>query len=90
MVIETSQERLKLIHKLLSEGNSQRQVARILGVSQQNINQRLNKQKAVARKKVYDAVTYGEMIRPDSCINCYREIKVQAHHEDYTKPLDVL
>lgn len=31
----------------------------------------------------------GAMVRPDHCEDCGRESLIQAHHPDYSKPLDV-
>ena len=35
------------------------------------------------------AVKSGRLIRPDSCSGCGRRVEVHAHHDDYSKPLDV-
>lgn len=46
-----------------------------------------------ARGKVRDAVRYGKIIKPDRCEQC-GEITprrfLDGHHEDYSKPLDVI
>lgn len=42
-----------------------------------------------ARYQLNRAVRRGEVIRPDVCTACGRAIKLTAHHDDYTKPLDV-
>jgi hypothetical protein len=36
------------------------------------------------------AVQQGIIKRPDSCSACGRKTRVHAHHEDYTKPLEVV
>ena len=44
-----------------------------------------------ARSKVSYAVRTGKIIKPKKCESCLKEnLKLQAHHEDYTKPLDVM
>ena len=37
-----------------------------------------------------DALRYGKIKRPDKCVICQKECKPQAHHYDYSKPLDVM
>ena len=36
------------------------------------------------------AITAGYLIRPDSCSECGRKSKIHGHHEDYSKPLEVI
>lgn len=38
---------------------------------------------------VLDAVRKGELVRPDRCESCHAEKKLEAHHDDYSRPLDV-
>lgn len=52
--------------------------------------------KAAARRAIKEALTSGGMKRPDKCERCGNSARrrdgvsaVQAHHDDYTKPLDV-
>lgn len=46
--------------------------------------------KLVARRYVRTAITQGILVRPDKCSGCLKECKAEAHHEDYTKPLEVI
>lgn len=46
--------------------------------------------KVHAHNAVSNAVRKGELVRPDQCSECRRTIKIEGHHPDYTKPLDVL
>lgn len=39
--------------------------------------------------KVSQAITAGILVRPDVCSECGENCKPDAHHTDYTKPLDV-
>ena len=49
-----------------------------------------NLEKRAAQVKVGNAIRDGKLIRPDICENCgVTGKKIQAHHEDYDKPLDV-
>lgn len=46
--------------------------------------------KSSARSALNQAVRNGTLERPTVCENCQREdIEIQAHHWDYSKPLDV-
>lgn len=42
-----------------------------------------------ARRRVYKALTRGHMTRPNECSKCRKICKPDAHHEDYTKPLEI-
>lgn len=40
--------------------------------------------------KVYRAVKNGRIIKPSKCNDCHQENRLLAHHEDYSKPLEVI
>ena len=42
-----------------------------------------------ARKKVLRAVKSGKLVKPILCEDCQQEVFLEAHHEDYNKPLEV-
>lgn len=46
-------------------------------------------EKLKAYNAVQRAVRAGEIIRPTACENCHEEKRLQAHHHDYSRPLDV-
>jgi hypothetical protein len=50
-------------------------------------------EKAQARNAVREAIRYGRLVKPDHCEDCdayvLDPIDLHAHHEDYSKPLDV-
>ena len=48
-----------------------------------------NPLKAKARSLVRTALRNGSLIRPDKCLNCSKECIPEAHHYDYSKPLEV-
>lgn len=51
----------------------------------------MDRRKALARTQVSLAVKTGALIRPTECAVCFMEHRyIEAHHEDYSKPLDVL
>ena len=43
-----------------------------------------------AKDKVRRALVSGKLQRPDHCTYCNKSCTPEAHHEDYTKPLDVI
>lgn len=43
-----------------------------------------------AKKLVRTAVLKGKLIKPDKCSKCGNKGKVEAHHENYSKPLEVV
>jgi hypothetical protein len=45
--------------------------------------------KEKARSKVQTALRNGSLIRPSICEDCKKDVFVEAHHEDYSKPLDI-
>lgn len=49
-----------------------------------------NRHKVSAQHKVFRALKNGRLIRPPECSCCRRPCKPQAHHADYTRPLDVV
>ncbi len=49
-----------------------------------------NKDKCAARWKVKEALRSGKLTRPAVCSDCGQPgARVEAHHRDYSKPLDV-
>ena len=49
-----------------------------------------NKLKSKARAVFTRSVRMGHTIRPTNCSKCGAEGKIEAHHEDYTKPFEVI
>lgn len=49
-----------------------------------------NKHKRNAHLKVSRALYNGIIKRPDTCDECNQLKKIEAHHEDYKKPLEVM
>jgi hypothetical protein len=50
---------------------------------------RNNPEKCYATQAVMWAVRLGVLKKPNECGKCMRVVKLQGHHEDYSKPLDV-
>jgi hypothetical protein len=51
--------------------------------------QKRNKEKVNAQRAVFRAVKSGLLIRALNCCQCGVDGKMHAHHDDYTKRLDV-
>lgn len=43
-----------------------------------------------ARVLLHNAVTRGKIVKPAQCEDCGVETKLDGHHPDYSKPLDVM
>lgn len=82
--------KLTVIKDLIAQGKTQMEIATLLGVSRQNINQQLNRPKFQARSKVRLAVKRGELIKPEICTMCLVSPVTSGHHNDYEKPLEVM
>lgn len=52
--------------------------------------QKKNREKNNAHAKVHRAVENGTIIRGKSCMECGMNAKTEGHHEDYSKPLEVI
>lgn len=50
----------------------------------------LNPEKISAQRKVRAAIKSGRLIRPSICEVCKKPSSVHGHHEDYSKPLEVI
>jgi Bacillus phage endonuclease len=51
-------------------------------------NKYLEKEKA--RQKLTRAIERGHLVRPEHCSKCRRKSRVQGHHTDYSKPLEIV
>lgn len=60
----------------------------------ENKNIKTYRKKYPEKKKAHTyvelAIFFGHLIRPDNCSVCEMPCKPEGHHEDYTKPLDVI
>ena len=55
-----------------------------------NNNRKRNPMAARAHSAVFAAIQLGILIRPQTCQHCNRGAKIQGHHTDYSKPLQVI
>jgi hypothetical protein len=46
-------------------------------------------EKTLARSFLSYYVKKGKIVKPDSCEICFEKTKVEGHHQDYSKPLEV-
>jgi hypothetical protein len=53
-------------------------------------NAQRNPAKRAAQVAVYQAVRRGELVRPPVCSRCPETHRIEGHHDDYAKPLDVI
>lgn len=49
-----------------------------------------NKDKLNARARLAYAVKIGKIEKPDKCSICESKTKIEAHHPDYKKPLEII
>jgi ribosomal protein S27AE len=45
--------------------------------------------KIAASNLFWSAFKRGDILKPNSCSNCNRVIRLEAHHDDYAKPLEI-
>ncbi len=69
----------KLKHRMAARVERQRVKRREMGLEYRT-----------AHKKTARAIASGKLIRPDHCARCKVDCFPQAHHDDYSKPLDVM
>lgn len=46
-------------------------------------------EKKAARIILNAYISMGKIVKPNSCEMCLKKIRVEGHHEDYSKPLEV-
>lgn len=66
--------------------------ARDAGLREQRRRRRLSpegRRRAAAREAVAKALRSGALVRPGRCERCGAGGRIEAHHPDYDRPLDV-
>lgn len=48
-----------------------------------------NREKEIAHQAVARALRRGDLVRPEACSQCGRTGRIQGHHADYARQLDV-
>lgn len=51
---------------------------------------KINPEKAKAHDLFKSALHFGKIVRPEICSRCGKSGKIHGHHEDYSKPLEVI
>jgi DNA-binding CsgD family transcriptional regulator len=87
--LRPSKKLIEILEEIKS-GLRQVDVAKKLSVSRQFVNQIINSQKAWARKYLCSAVNQGRVFRPGKCQECDSECVPHGHHNDYSKPLQIV
>jgi len=60
------------------------------GITRQRVEQLIHGDRAYARRILNEALKTGRIQRPPACERCSLESqRLDAHHADYAKPLDV-
>jgi len=76
------------VHVAYERKRCKTEVRKVMVAEYQRRGRSRNPHKAVARRLVHDAVKSGRLTK-SPCVFC-GNVKVQAHHHDYSKPLDVV
>lgn len=77
---------------LRSQGLTLAEIGSRMGCSRQRVYQLLNPVKTKARAAVAAALARGDIRRPEACEGCNTvpNYTLDAHHHDYSRPLDIL
>jgi len=81
--------RLSDIRLMRESGVPNTVIAETLGISPARIAAVIYPQRTRARDAIKRAVKRGDIIRPEVCDDCGLPGKIEAHHADYFKPLEV-
>ena len=81
-------EELKQKHKEYMSNEKARELRNLTGKRYRETSE--GKFKERVRHKVLYALQKGYLKKPDKCSICGVSVKVEAHHEDYNKPLEVI
>jgi hypothetical protein len=77
------------IRKMRQAGHTLADIGQRFNISKQRVDQILNPEKAKARVAVAECLRRGWLIRPEVCQSCGDPGEIEAHHDDYSKPLEV-
>lgn len=82
-------ERDEEITRMFADGWAKSAIARRFGISRQRVDQIGNPRITDARRAVKYALETGALVRADTCQDCGATDRIEAHHPDYSKPLEV-
>jgi hypothetical protein len=63
---------------------------KLLNVEKNRIKRKNEEGMQMAHNLVSRAIKNGKLIRPDHCSSCLINCSPQAHHDDYSKPLEII
>ena len=88
-VAKRDDRRRRVVVRLRAKGLTFRLIGEQLGVSRQRAEQMYRWKKNIARTTLHKAVKSGRVTKLSFCERCENETRLDGHHEDYTKPLEV-
>ncbi len=82
--------RTQAVREFYSKGNRLVDTARHFKMTMQGISEILYPEKQRAHGIIARALKAGKIVRPTICSVCSKEKRIEAHHPDYSKPLEVI
>lgn len=83
-----NKEKVKEINKKYQESN--KEILKIKAKERLKVYTHSNKHKLYASAMIRRMVKKGKLIKPDKCSICANSSKIEGHHEDYSKPKEVV
>lgn len=83
-------QRHENLREMHAAGMSAGQIARLFEMSYTSVCGLLWPERERARRQLLEAVWAGDITRPETCEECGSGGDIQAHHDDYAEPLDVV
>lgn len=83
-------DRNEAIRIAVEDGEEPNIVAARFGISRQRVNQILHRNRYNSRQKLHSSKNRGVVTPPEYCSMCGLKTGLEAHHPDYSKPLEVV
>lgn len=77
------------VRRLVAAGWTATEAGRAAGLGRKAAEAAVDPQKMRARQITIAAIKRGDLERPDRCERCRAKTETQAHHFDYSRPLEV-
>lgn len=74
----------------LSRERNATENGRMLRIEREKRYAEKHRVKRLAKDAIHNAIKAGKMTRPELCSNCGVVSKIEGHHFDYSKPLEVI